>query len=44
MTKIYMNMMTGEITENHTYAMSWFREGDNVAIIVNGETRLTWEH
>ena len=46
MEKIYMNMETGEITENHRTAVEWYRTGAEVGIFVNGEDkpRLTWYH
>lgn len=41
----YMNMNTGEITESHkTAVLEWYAKGDNVAVIVNGVARVTWEH
>lgn len=44
MNKYYVNVNTGECTENHKTAVEWFREGSNIEIWVNGIKRLTWEH
>lgn len=48
MKKIYMNTVTGEITDSHKKAMNWFREKIDIVILVwnNGdwvkETDWTW--
>ena len=42
--KVYVNMETGEITEKHAEAMTWFRAGVNVGIYVGSVCRCTWEH
>ena len=34
MKKIYMNTVTGEITESHKVAMDWFREKINIDVLV----------
>ena len=40
----FINLTTGEITENHTQAVEWYRAGDNVAIELDGVIRCTWVH
>lgn len=40
----YMNTTTGEITQNHTEAVGWFREGADVELYVNGKYRMNWTH
>ena len=40
----YINLTTGEITESHATACEWYRDGDNVAIELNGVIRCTWVH
>lgn len=42
MEKYYMNCSTGEITESHTKAVEWYREGDEVEIWINGKRVLAW--
>lgn len=46
MKKIYMNTVTGEITESHEQAMDWFREKINIDILVwndgNWVKRTDW--
>ena len=39
----YVNMSTGEWTDNHRDAVEWNRDGDVVAVICNGAIRTTWE-
>lgn len=34
MKKLYMNTVTGEITESHRKAMDWFRKKININILV----------
>lgn len=46
----YMNKNTGEVTKNHSEAVQWYNEGDEVAIIDWSEclqewiTRCEWVH
>lgn len=40
--KYYLNRDTGEITEDHTTAVGWYREGSEVEIWKNGRCVLTW--
>lgn len=42
MDKYYQNCDTGEITENHTTAVEWYREGSQVEIWRNGKVVCTW--
>lgn len=42
--KYYVNMMTGEVTENHREAVEWFRNGEDVAIYLHGSRVCIWEH
>lgn len=42
--KEYMNAQTGEITESHREAMTWYRSGATVEILVNGERKAAWVH
>ncbi len=39
----YINLETGEYTENHAEAVGWYRSGDRVQVS-NGRATLTWEH
>lgn len=38
----YMNMETGEITENHNEAVEWTRQNINVGLYKNGKLRMIW--
>ena len=40
--KEYVNRSTGEVTESHSEAMEWYREGDEVEIYVNGHFAIAW--
>ena len=46
----YINMSTGEITENHNTAMEWYRKGDEISIVSWSDVlqdwieRLQWVH
>lgn len=40
----YVNLMTGEVTENHRQAVEWYRAGDEVDIYLNGRQACTWVH
>lgn len=46
----YINMSTGEVTENHSTAMEWYREGDEISIVSWSDVcqewieRLQWVH
>ena len=46
----YINMSTGEVTENHNTAMEWYREGDEISIVSWSDVlqdwieRLQWVH
>jgi hypothetical protein len=40
--KYYLNRSTGEISESHATAMSWYRSGSEVEIWVNGKMVLAW--
>lgn len=42
MEKYYLNRSTGEVTESHSEAMSWYRAGDEVEIWKNGKMVLAW--
>lgn len=44
MSKVYYNTNTGEITESHKEAMSWFRAGDDVDILRDGIRAMGWIH
>lgn len=38
----YMDMETGEITENHNEAVEWSRHGVKVGLFKNGKLRMIW--
>lgn len=38
----YMNMETGEITENHNEAVEWTRQNINVGLYKNGKLKMIW--
>ena len=40
----YYNRNTGEITEDHRTACVWYRDGDEVTVLLNGEIRCYWAH
>ena len=44
----YMNETTGELIDNHSHAMSWFNQGNNIVLLQErgGEwvKRGSWEH
>lgn len=40
----YINMETGETTENHNEAVEWYRNGATIGIWKNGKIRCTWVH
>lgn len=40
--KYYLNRSTGETTESHSEAMTWYRAGCEVEIWVNGKMALAW--
>lgn len=40
--KYYLDRVTGEITWDHTEAVSWYRNGDEVEIWKNGKMVLAW--
>lgn len=42
MEKYYLNRSTGEVSESHAEAMSWYRAGDEVEIWKNGKMVLAW--
>lgn len=42
--KVYRNAQTGEITESHKDAMTWYRSGATVEIIVNDKVKASWVH
>lgn len=42
MEKYYLNRSTGEVSESHAEAMSWYLDGDEVEIWENGGMVLTW--
>lgn len=37
MGKYYLNRSTGEVSESHAEAMSWYRAGDEVEVWKDGE-------
>lgn len=39
--KHYINLHTGEITEDRREAMQWYREGDTIEVYRNGKCVLT---
>lgn len=38
----YMNKTTGEVTNDHAIAMSWYRERNEIALIDWSETLGEW--
>lgn len=40
----YINLMTGEVTADHREAVEWYRNGEEVAVMLNGKRVTTWEH
>ena len=46
----FVNLSTGEVTDNHATAMSWYREGDEISLQSYSEVlgekveRLRWVH
>lgn len=39
----YMNMETGEVTEDRDEAIAWFRSKVNIGVYAKGECKTTWE-
>jgi hypothetical protein len=42
--KIYVDDVTGEVTEIHSEAMEWFRGGHNVKIYTRKNLNSNWEY
>lgn len=42
--KLYRNAQTGETTESHKDAMTWYRGGATVEILVNDKVKASWVH
>ena len=42
MEHYYLNRSTGEITEDHTAAVLWYRDGDEVEVWHNGRLAVVW--
>lgn len=42
MNKYYLNRSTGEVSESHAEAMSWYRSGCVVEIWRNGKMVMAW--
>ena len=40
----YVSLCTGWVTTDHREAVEWFRNGEDVAVRLNGERVTTWEH